>query len=103
MVTLEKVETAEEMPENDTEPTEPELKEAAVEEKENEKHIEKEIAVEEKPAPKKEAVRRRSQKMLPRQSQKRGAGRRCHQRSRQECRNPNHQLQARRQYWTTLR
>ena len=55
MVTLEKVETAEEMPENDTEPAEPEIKEEAVEEKEivprasgpeNEKE-------KEKPAPKK--------------------------------------------------
>ena len=59
MVTLEKVETAEEMPENDTEPAEPEIKEEAVEEKEIEKEIvprasgpenEKE---KEKPAPKK--------------------------------------------------
>ena len=41
MVTLEKVETAEEMPENDTEPAEPEIKEDAVEEKEIEKEIEK--------------------------------------------------------------
>ena len=40
MVTLEKVET-EEMPENDTEPAEPEIKEDAVEEKELEQEIEK--------------------------------------------------------------
>lgn len=56
MVTLEKVETAEEMPENDTEPAEPEIKEDAVEEAVEEKEIEKEIENEkekEKPAPKK--------------------------------------------------
>ena len=40
MVTLEKVETAEEMPENDTEPAEPEIKEDAVEEAVEEKEIE---------------------------------------------------------------
>ena len=61
MVTLEKVETAEEMPENDTEPAEPEIKEDAVEEAVEE--IEKEIVPrasgpenekeKEKPAPKK--------------------------------------------------
>ena len=39
MVTLEKVET-EEMPENDTEPAEPEIKEDAVEEAVEEKEIE---------------------------------------------------------------
>ena len=39
MVTLEKVET-EEMPENDTEPAEPEIKEDAVEEAVEEKDIE---------------------------------------------------------------
>lgn len=61
MVTLEKVETAEEMPENDTEPAEPEIKEDAVEEAVEEKEIEKEIVPrasgpekeKEKPAPKK--------------------------------------------------
>ena len=56
MVTLEKVET-EEMPENDTEPAEPEIKEDAVEEAVEEKEIEKEIVPRasgpEKPAPKK--------------------------------------------------
>ena len=62
MVTLEKVET-EEMPENDTEPAEPEIKEDAVEEAVEEKEIEKEIVPrasgpenekeKEKPAPKK--------------------------------------------------
>ena len=41
MVTLEKVETAEEMPENDTEQAETEIREDAVEEKELEKEIEK--------------------------------------------------------------
>ena len=58
MVTLEKVETAEEMPENDTEPAEPEIKEDAVEEAVEEKEIEIEKEIEnekekEKPAPKK--------------------------------------------------
>ena len=57
MVTLEKVETAEEMPENDTEPAEPEIKEDAVEEAVEEKEIEIEKEIEnekekEKPAPK---------------------------------------------------
>ena len=63
MVTLEKVET-EEMPENDTGPAEPEIKEDAVEEAVEEKEIEKEIVPrasgpekeiieKEKPAPKK--------------------------------------------------
>ena len=80
MVTLEKVET-EEMPENDTEPAEPEIKEDAVEEAVEEKEIEKEIVPrasgpenekeKEKPAPKKRG-RPKKEAAPPAEPKKRG-------------------------------
>ena len=78
------------MPENDPEPTEPEI-EKEPEIQEIEKEIEKEIEAE-KPAPKREVVQRR--KLLPnRQNPKREADRLCHMNS-LECQSPNRKLQA---------
>ena len=69
MVTLEKVETAEEMPENDTEPAEPEIKEEAVEEKEI---VPRASGPEkEKPAPKKRG-RPKKEAAPPAEPKKRG-------------------------------